>query len=313
MPALPTSARPLTYRRALAVVLNRRLGLGSASASGQPRRHSPAGAVPASAIDPAGPSNLAAIDQGVGECAGTALLHATLMSGLVAIIGPVQAPPSFRELTLADFAARLAGPDPVPGGGSASAVSAALGASLVAMVATLSQGRPKYAQHTDLYAAALPAATRLADELFAIADEDARAYAACAFALKLPREAFADKEFRDRQVREAAQVAAEVPLRCVERCRDVLALAEALSGRSNVNASSDLRVAALLTEAAGHGAAENVLVNLPLIGTNDWTQATEARVAVLLEELAAVARQVHDIVASGERREPLTTLPELSR
>lgn len=231
----------------------------------------------------------------------------------VAIIGPVQAPPSFRELTLAEFAAKLAGSDPVPGGGSASAVSAALGASLVAMVATLSQGRPRYTQHDDLYAAALPAAHRLADELFVLADEDARAYAACAIALKLPREAFADKEYRDRQVRETAQVAAQVPLRAVERCHDVLLLAEALAGRSNVNASSDLRVAALLCEAAGRGAAENVLVNLPLIGTNDWTQSTEARVAVLLEDLARTARTVHDVVSSGERREPLVSLPELSR
>lgn len=221
--------------------------------------------------------------------------------------------PSFRDLTLAEFATRLAGPEPVPGGGSASAVSAALGASLVAMVASLSIGRPKYAQHADLYAVAHPAATRLADELLSIADEDAAAYAACAFALKLPREAFADKEFRDQQVRDTARVAAEVPLRCVERCRDVLVLAEALSGRSNANASSDLRVAALLSEAAGHGAAENVLVNLPLIGTSDWTTATEARVATLLQELAAIARRVHDTVASGERRDPLTALPELSR
>jgi formiminotetrahydrofolate cyclodeaminase len=219
----------------------------------------------------------------------------------------------FRDLTLSEFAARLAGSDPVPGGGSASAVSAALAASLVAMVATLSQGRSKYVQHADLHAAALPAATRLADDLFRIADEDAAAYAACAFALKLPREAFADKEFRDRQVRETAQVAAEVPMRAVERCHDVLLLAEALAGRSNVNASSDLRVAALLAEAAGRGAAENVLVNLPLIGTTDWTQAAEARVAVLLEDLGATAKTVHDVVAGGERREPLTALPELSR
>ena len=221
--------------------------------------------------------------------------------------------PSFRDLTLTEFAARLAGSDPVPGGGSASAVSAALAASLVAMVATLSQGRPKYAEHAELHAAAQPEANRLADELFALADEDAAAYAACAFALKLPREAFSDKEFRDRQIRETAQVAAEVPLRSVERCHDVLLLAEALAGRSNVNASSDLRVAALLAEAAGRGAAENVLVTLPLIGTTDWTQAAEARVGVLLEDLAATAGRVHDIVVSGERRSPLSALPELSR
>jgi formiminotetrahydrofolate cyclodeaminase len=220
---------------------------------------------------------------------------------------------SFRDLTLAEFAARLASPEPVPGGGSASAVSAALAASLVAMVATLSEGRPKYAQHADLYAIALPAARRLADELFALADEDARAYAACAFALKLPREAFADKEFRDAQVRATARVAAEVPLRCVERCREVLVLAEALAGRSNMNAASDLRVAALLSDAAGHGAAENVLVNLPLIGMDDpWSVATGPRVAAMLDELGVIARRVHDVVAGGERREPLTALPEIA-
>ena len=224
----------------------------------------------------------------------------------------MQAAPSFRDLTLKDFAARLASSDPVPGGGSASAVSAALAASLVAMVATLSQNRPKYAHHADLHEVALPAAQRLADELFELADEDARAYAACAIALKLPREAFADKEVRDAQVRATARVAAEVPLRCVERCREVLVLAEALAGRSNANASSDLRVAALLTHAAGHGAAENVLVNIPLIGTDDWTRGAEARVAELLGELATLAQRVHDIVAGGEQREPVAALPEIA-
>jgi formiminotetrahydrofolate cyclodeaminase len=218
---------------------------------------------------------------------------------------------SFRTLTLEQFGELLASKDPVPGGGSASAVAASLAGSLVAMVASLSEGRPKYADHAGLYEVALPAARRLAKELLDIADEDAAAYAACAFALKLPREAFADKEHRDQQVKATALVAAQVPLRCVERCREVLILAEALSGRSNVNASSDLRVAALLAEAAGHGAAENVLVNIPLIGENDWTRAAEAHVKELLQEIGDLKDKVHEVVASGERRDALTTLPEV--
>lgn len=231
-----------------------------------------------------------------------------------AILGPMEplSDGSFRDLTVAEFGEKLASSEPVPGGGSASAVAASLAASLVAMVATLSQNRPKYAEHAALHAMAVPAAERLAKALLDLADEDAAAYAACAFALKLPREAFADKEFRDQQVKATALVAAEVPLRCVERCREVLLLAEALAGRSNMNASSDLRVAALLTEAAGHGAAENVLVNLPLIGSNEWTQAAQARVTRVLEEISALKDKVHAIVSSGERREPLEALPELA-
>ena len=222
----------------------------------------------------------------------------------------MQAALSFRDLTLAQFAERLASPDPVPGGGSASAVAASLAASLVAMVATLSQGRPKYADHAALHEHAAPVGRRYADEFLRLADEDAEAYAACAIALKLPRAAFADQEFRDQQVRETARVAAEVPLRVVEKCHEVLVLAEALAGRSNVNASSDLRVAALLLQAAGQGAAENVLVNLPLIGTNEWTEATELRVRKLLDDVVALASKVHDMVSSGERRPAVEAIPE---
>jgi formiminotetrahydrofolate cyclodeaminase len=225
----------------------------------------------------------------------------------------VQAPQSFRELSLAAFSERLASSDPVPGGGSASAVAAALGASLVAMVATLTQGRPKYAQHAPLCDTVASAARALSSDLLDLADEDARAYAACAIALKLPREAFADKEFRDSQVRATAQVAAEVPLRCVERCLDALHLAEALAGRSNVNASSDLRVSSLLLEAAADGAAANVLVNLPLIGTTDWTTATEARVKALLAEAVEVAEATRTVVAGGEPRPALEQLPAWPR
>jgi formiminotetrahydrofolate cyclodeaminase len=126
--------------------------------------------------------------------------------------------------------------------------------------------------------------------------------------MKLPREAFEDKDARDRQIRETAIVAAEVPLESVERCLDVLRLAELLAGRSNRNASSDLRVASLLLEASADGAAANVLVNLPLVGTSDWTVATEARVRELMADVASVAKQVRAVVESGESRSPVGDL-----
>ena len=54
------------------------------------------------------------------------------------------------ELTLQQFIDKIISNDPVPGGGSVSALNGALAASLSAMVANLTIGRKKYAEVNDL-------------------------------------------------------------------------------------------------------------------------------------------------------------------
>jgi formiminotetrahydrofolate cyclodeaminase len=213
--------------------------------------------------------------------------------------------PRFRDLSIDEFTVRLASAEPVPGGGSASAVTASLGAGLVAMVAQLSAGRPKYAQHEGLHAWAADVGSELRDRFLVLADEDSVAYAGFAAAMKLPRDDDQAIAARTTALQAAARTASEVPLRCVEACLELVAAAEALAGRSNVNASSDLNVASLLGEAAARGAAENVLINLPAVGDpaleGEWT----GRVHDLLGEIESIASSTREVIAQGDPRDPL--------
>jgi len=210
----------------------------------------------------------------------------------------------FRDLTLDEFSKRLSSDAPAPGGGAASAIAASLGAALVAMVAALSVDRPKYAAWAEHIARYGDAARDLASGLLDMADDDARVYAAFSRALKLPRETDEEKATRTAAIRAAARDAAGIPLRILEACREVVAASEALAGRSNLNAASDLAVASRLAEAAAHGAAENVLVNLPAIADATVADELTGRVAELLAAVEELAETTRAHVERGELREP---------
>ncbi len=212
---------------------------------------------------------------------------------------------AFADLTLGAFVDRLASPEPVPGGGSASAVAASLGAALVAMVAALSQGRTKYAEHAALHERAMDVGQRLSRRFLELADEDAAAYATFAAAAKLPRETEEERSARSIALAAAARAATEVPLATLEACFELVVTAEVLAGRSNVNAASDLNVAAQLGEAAARGAAENVLINLPAIGDETFAGEATAKVMERLDAIATLAADTHQAVRSGSPRDPV--------
>jgi glutamate formiminotransferase/formiminotetrahydrofolate cyclodeaminase len=160
--------------------------------------------------------------------------------------------------TLDGWIEELAGPNPVPGGGSAAAMAGTLAGALVAMVARLTIGRKAYAAADARARAILVEADRLRGELRRLVDEDAAAYAQVSEAYKLPK----DDPKRVAGIDTALLGAAQTPLEVARRADRVITLAREIGTIGNKNARSDALVAEQLGRAALEGAVENVRVNV---------------------------------------------------
>jgi methenyltetrahydrofolate cyclohydrolase len=212
--------------------------------------------------------------------------------------------PSYSELSLRAFSEALASDQPTPGGGSAAAVTASLAAALVCMVTRLSQGRPRYAAFEQTHVRALEAAEQARARFLDLADEDAAAYTALVQARAAAKSTDAERASREAAVRHAAHRAAQVPLLVVRECYALIDHVEHLAGRSNLNAASDLDVAARLLEAAARGAGANVIVNLPAMADERLADSMLGELEVRLHELASAVARIASQVRSESLRAP---------
>src|SRR5262245_3027050 len=92
------------------------------------------------------------------------------------------------DRTLKDLLAAFSAADPTPGGGSASALASAVGASLLLMVAALPKTRDNSPEDRDALNKAAAHLSSLRDRLAQAIDADTAAYDQVVAAYKLPKQ-----------------------------------------------------------------------------------------------------------------------------
>jgi len=159
------------------------------------------------------------------------------------------------------FTDQLAAGTPVPGGGSAAAYSGAMAAALVAMVARLTLGKPKYANVEAQMGSIMKEVETLRKVLLAAVDADSAAFEAVMDAYRLPKDTPEDKELRSEAIQAATLEAAQVPFETVRKSLRVMQLALQSAALGNPNTITDAGTAAALAQAAITGAGYNVRIN----------------------------------------------------
>jgi len=202
----------------------------------------------------------------------------------------------FRTSALDDVLDAFASSEPLPGGGSAAALTGALGTSLLLMVAGLAKTRTGSPEETADLAAAAARLRPIREELITLIEQDSRAYLAVIAAYREPRSTDEERRRRREAIDAAMRAAIDAPLRTMRACARALSEAPLVARVGNSNAVTDAAVGSKLLLAAIEGAALNVDVNAP--GVADPEHRTRA-----VEERGAIVASARDLA-----RETLETV-----
>lgn len=156
----------------------------------------------------------------------------------------------------------VASAEPTPGGGSAAALSGAMGAALVAMVGRLTIGKKGYEAAEERMRAVVRESNEARASLLALADRDAEAFDGVMAAFKLAKETDEEKAVRSAAIQRAFADAADVPLQVARRAVGLMELALECVEKGNAAAASDAAAAGHVLFAAMEAAIANVEINL---------------------------------------------------
>jgi glutamate formiminotransferase/formiminotetrahydrofolate cyclodeaminase len=157
----------------------------------------------------------------------------------------------YANVTLKEYLDELASKNPTPGGGSAAALTAALGATLLSMVANYSKGRSGKPAVEKRIQKTLNESERFRKRLLRLVDLDAQAYLKVVQTRRGPEKA----------KKAARKKAREVPFEICRVCYSALDLAPVLVRDGNPYLLSDIQCAVELLLAGFNAAMVNVEIN----------------------------------------------------
>jgi len=196
------------------------------------------------------------------------------------------------SMSVRGFVETLGARTPAPGGGSASALAASMGAALGAMVGWMTYGKRKFEEKDAVMRRLIPPLHGAMQALLPLVDRDTRAFDAYLAAVGMPKETDAEKSARHDAMQAGLKEAVQVPLqvmRAADACWDAMV---EMAAHGNPASRSDLEVGAKLLEAGIWGAARNVAINLPQIEDEGFRQATLAESDALATRAAAMRDRV---------------------
>ena len=194
----------------------------------------------------------------------------------------------FAQASCTEFVTVLASNAPVPGGGGASALVAAIGTALGNMVGSLTVGKKKYADVEEEIIALKAKCDQLQKDLLDQIAADAKGFEPLAKAYGIPK----DDPNRDAILEEATITACAVPMHIMELCCQALEYVAVFAAKGSRLAVSDAGCAAVCCKAGLQAASLNVFINTKSLKNRTVAEEMNAKANGMLEKYCALADEI---------------------
>lgn len=205
------------------------------------------------------------------------------------------------SLTLDEFLSKLGGKEPVPGGGGAAAVTAAIGINLCKMAVNYTVGKKKFADVEELMQDILVKCDKLSEEFIELVQKDADAFLPLSKAYSLPSETDEEKRFKDEVLERELEAATVVPLTLMGKCCEALELAFIAAEKGSRLMVSDSACAVSTLQSALKCASLNVFINTKLMKNEMKRREINAKADEMLNRYCTDSENVFEEVMSGMR------------
>jgi len=185
------------------------------------------------------------------------------------------------NLKVSEYLEEASSKKPVPGGGSVAALVAALGASMIEMVANFSSGKNRFPHIQSEIKKILISTREKRKSLTLLIDEDAKAYREVAKAFKSKK-----------GTQQAIKKAIKVPLKIAEICLFLIKFCPFLIDKANPNLRSDAFIAEELLYAGFDCAQHNIEINQKYLQDKDFYKKLNNKLKQLKRQIMAIHRRV---------------------
>ena len=206
-------------------------------------------------------------------------------------------------LSVRCFIEEVAARTSAPGGGSASAAIAAIGAGLGSMVAKLTYGVRKFEDADTIMREIIPPLHHATQQLIPMIDADTDAFNDYIKAIRLPKGTDEEKQIRFEMIQAGLMKAIDIPLTTMKIADSAWAGLLQVAGYGNIASKSDVEVAARALEVGIWGALRNVLINMADIRDEKYVDRIVKEAESIHKRAERTCKEILEVLAKRGKQQ----------